>query len=233
MSQEPKPKLNIFQRIDKIGDLFFLNLCFVIACIPIITIGAATVAMYTYTIKMVDDNEGSSVLKSFCKAFKENFKQATAAWSFILLIILVMLFEYSFSLEMTGIGLSIILALMAIEAIYLSFVLPLLFPLIARYENTTRNMLRNAFFFSISNLDKWFGLFFIWVLPIALYAASFKVLYYTWILWLVILVAVLAYASSMICLSLFEKLENKDEDDSEDADIEEISDSIDEDEVEE
>jgi hypothetical protein len=68
-------------------------------------------------------------------------------------------------------------------------------------------MFKNAFLISISNLGSWFYLFFIWVLPIALYASSKKVLYYTWYLWIFILISLLAYASSMVLIKLFDKLE--------------------------
>ena len=43
-------------------------------CLPIVTIGASTVAAYSVALKMVDDQEGY-IGKSFLKAFKENWKQ--------------------------------------------------------------------------------------------------------------------------------------------------------------
>ena len=53
-------------------------------------------------------------------------------------------------------------------------------------------------------------MFFIWVLPIVLYASNNKILYYTWVLWLLILIGVLAYASSMVVNRLYDKIESKD-----------------------
>lgn len=212
MSQDNKNKINFFQRIDKIGDLFFLNILFVVSCVPIITIGAAFVALYSFTIKMVDNKEGSSVVKSYFKAFKDNFKQATATWLIILLILGSIYIEYAVSLTLTGTAVTVLTCVMAIEAVYLCFILPLIFPLIARYENSTANMFKNAFGFALTNLDKWFGAFFVWVLPIVLFVTDKRVLYYAGILWLVILVAVIAYADSMILLKLFEKLETTDDD---------------------
>lgn len=207
MSQnEKKEKLTIFQKIDKFGDLFFLNLLFIISCVPIITIGAAVTALYAYTIKLAKDEE-TTLWKGYWKAFKDNFKPATKAWIVVLVFAAILYVLYVASFGITGIGYSVILVIMAFIAIYLSFTLPLLFPMIARYENTTANMFKNAFLIAISNLGSWLYLFFIWAIPIALYATNKTILYYTWVLWLVILVAVLAYAGSFVINKLFAKIE--------------------------
>lgn len=209
MSQEPKAKLTIFQKIDKIGDLCFINLLFVMSCIPIITIGAAITAMYSFTTKMVNDEEGP-VWKGYWKAFKDNFKQATKAWVVVLLFLVLLYVEFAVMMSVTGFIQTFVMGIMALEAIFLSFTLPLLFPLIARYENTTKNMFKNAFLISISNLGSWFYLFFIWIIPVAVYALNLKIFYYTWVLWLVFLVGLFAYASSFVIVKLYEKLESKE-----------------------
>ena len=57
------------------ADLIALNLIWLICCIPIITIGPATTSMYCVARKMAE-GEWPAVLKSFFKAFKDNFKQS-------------------------------------------------------------------------------------------------------------------------------------------------------------
>ncbi len=213
MAHNDKVKLTIFQRLDKFGDLFFLNLLFVISCIPIVTIGAAFTAMYSYTIKLVNDEE-PTLWKGYWKAFKSNFKDATKAWLVVLLMLAIIYLEFVLSYSLTGIALAVDLGVMAIEAVFLSFTLPLLFPLISRYENTTLNMFKNAFLLNISNLGTWFYLFFIWVLPVSVYALQKKVLYYSWYLWLLILISVIAYASSFMIVKLFNKVEKDDNEES-------------------
>jgi uncharacterized membrane protein YesL len=216
MGENQKPKLNIFQKLDKFGDLFILNLLFVVCCIPIFTIGAAISAVYSYTLKMVRDEE-NTIWKGYWRAFRANFKQATQAWLVVLVIVGILYVELMLSYSMTGMGLAFIMAVMAIEAIYLSFTLPLLFPLIVRYENTTRNMFKNAFLLSVSNLGTWFYLFFIWVLPVAVFVSNKKVFYYAGFLWICILVSVLAYASSMVLNRLFDKIEGQNQEETKEA----------------
>ena len=218
MAQNGNIKTNIFQKLEKFGDLFIINILFIITSIPIFTIGAAATAMYAFTTKLVKDKEGP-VWKSFWSAFKKNFNPATKVWLVILAILAAMYVEYVLSFSMGGLGYALILGLMALEAVFLSFTLPMLFPMVARYENTTGNYIKNSFLISVSNIGSWFYMFFIWVLPIALYASNNKILYYTWVLWLLIFIGVLAYASSMVVVRLYDKIENRGEDASEKKDV--------------
>lgn len=208
MSEETRVKLTIFQRIEKFGDLFFINLLFVLSCIPIITIGAALTAMFSFTMKLTVDQE-QTVWKGYWKAFKLNFKPATKAWLVILAIAALMYIEYAAMVATTGMTSAIFLSLLGLEAVTLSFILPVLFPLISRYENTTLNYFINSLLICISNLGSWIYMFFIWVLPILVYASNVKILYYTAVLWLVIIIAVLAYAESFVLVKLFKKIDKQ------------------------
>src|SRR6478736_10304220 len=53
-----------------------LNLLYILVCLPIVTIGAATSALYEVTIRYSDDESGRP-LKDFFPAFGHNFGRAT------------------------------------------------------------------------------------------------------------------------------------------------------------
>ncbi|WP_374975763.1 YesL family protein [Microbacterium trichothecenolyticum] len=53
-----------------------LNLLYILVCLPIVTIGAATSALYEVTIRYSDDESGRP-LKDFFPAFRANFGRAT------------------------------------------------------------------------------------------------------------------------------------------------------------
>ena len=67
----------VWRFIGKLGDLVLLNLLWLVCCIPVFTAGAATTAVYYVTLKLVRD-EDDSTIKSFFRSFIQNFKQATA-----------------------------------------------------------------------------------------------------------------------------------------------------------
>ena len=61
--------------MSRLADLIILNLLWIVFCIPVVTIGASTTAMYRVTLNMVR-GEGSGVVRMFWDAFRLNLKQA-------------------------------------------------------------------------------------------------------------------------------------------------------------
>ena len=62
-----------------IGNLMILNILTLICCIPLVTAGAAMTALYTMTMRMARNEEGS-IVREYFQAFRDNFKQATILW---------------------------------------------------------------------------------------------------------------------------------------------------------
>ena len=131
-------KDKFFNFMNMFGDMFFLNVVFFVTSVPLITLGASFTALYSVTLKMVRKEEGK-VVPSYFKAWKQNFIPATKAWAVILIYLYLMYVEYQFMLQMSEQSQYIMIFVMGLEMLLLAFILPLLFPLIARYENTTFN----------------------------------------------------------------------------------------------
>ena len=79
--------MNIFSYESKVSqvlmfvaDLAILNLCFILCCIPVFTIGAAQAALYTGVRILVDPENDESPVKHFFKAFVTGFKTITLSW---------------------------------------------------------------------------------------------------------------------------------------------------------
>ena len=64
-----------FKFINRLLDVLFLNFLWIICSLPIVTIGAATCAAFSISLKMVDDEEGY-IGKAFFKEFKKNLAQS-------------------------------------------------------------------------------------------------------------------------------------------------------------
>ena len=161
----------VMSALGKVADLVVLNLLFVICCLPLVTIGAASTALYSVTLKMVK-NEENYIIKDFFYAFKSNLKVSTISW-----LIIVFLGTITFSY------IRLIALIFGEDMNYLIlFLLPLmtcfflcvlyLFPYISRFDNTTFQTFKNSFLIAIVNfpytllltlfygLAVWFFLFF-------------------------------------------------------------------------
>lgn len=169
----PDGKLAVF--LNRLGDLMILNILTILCCLPVITAGAALTALYSSTLKMAKNEEGNIVSGYFC-AFRQNFRQATILWVFfggaiVLMGLDIYLLRYvggSFAMAYKG----ILLVLMIVVGMVLMYV----FPVLARFENTTKNTAKNAFLFCMIHIVKSAGMLIINLLPWAALAVSARVI---------------------------------------------------------
>ena len=157
--------MNIFSYESKFSQVMlklsyscWLNLLWFICSIPVFTIGASTTALYTVTLKIADETESNNT-KQFFQAFKRNFVQATRLWLIMLLAgILIGADLYIVShMRAASTGFPAViwtlgLALNICAAIIYTVILMYVFPLLARFENTDIEMIKNSFLIGIHYL---------------------------------------------------------------------------------
>ena len=159
----------LLSNMGKIADMVLLNVLWILCCMPIVTAGSATAALYAVMLKMVRDEE-SYVVRSFFSAFKENFKQSTIIWVLLLGISGLFCVDFYFwnsgnhATKLMMIPLGILSSLVFLTLQYV-------FPILAFFENRTVKVLKNAFFMATGyipytililavNLLPWILLFF-------------------------------------------------------------------------
>ncbi len=160
-----------FRGLNKVVDMVILSVCWIIACIPVFTIGAALAALYDTARKVIHYDEGY-VWSGFWGAFKSNFKQSTKAWLIQLVIIVVLLGD----IYITWIGLKAGQSLGALNVVFLIMALIVTAWImytsayISRFEQKTKITLKNTFLILIANLP--------WtILVILVFAISLVLLY--------------------------------------------------------
>ena len=141
----------IIRILTTLCDFLILNILWLVCSVPVITAGASTTALYSVMFKIIKKEEGY-IIKSFLKAFRQNFKQSTIIW--LLLIGTGYIVGYDWYIAVTYIKLNrqIINILVAGIIIFLLWEWIFVFPLIACFENTIKNMIKNAFLIPISQL---------------------------------------------------------------------------------
>lgn len=162
------------QALIKISYACWLNLLWMICSLPVFTVGAATTALYSVTLKIADDSE-HNITAHFFRAFRSNFAQATRLW-LILLLAGVLLGTDGYvvwHLRASSTGFPAVmwtlnLALIIAAAVVYTIILMYTFPLIARFENTDLAMIRNAFLVGVRYL---FATIMIFVIHFAMFYA--------------------------------------------------------------
>lgn len=192
------------------GDIFALNILFIIGCIPIITIGASLTALYSMMLKILE-NEECTIARGFFEAFKANFKKATAAWMIIIFALIAVWGQWLYINNFQGAMASVYMVLGVVECAVIVLVLPFLFPLIAKFENTLWNTFKNAFLLSVSNLGSWLKISLAWFAPIFLSLYYPVIILSTWYLWLLILFGLIAYGTSHTVRKVFDRVADTQE----------------------
>ena len=164
----------VFTFLSRLADLFWLNLLFIVCSIPVVTIGAASTALHYVTLKMAKDEEGY-ITKSYFKSFKDNFVQATVIWVIFLAILIVMVIDLRIA---NGNNIAdffndpavsnVVIVAVGVMCIVLMMTGTYVFPLLAQFDNTIKNTVKNAFLISIRHLPYTFLMIMIMIIPVAL-----------------------------------------------------------------
>lgn len=141
----------LIQILNKVADLMILNLLWLVLCIPIITIGPATTAMYYVTLKLAK-NEESYIFRSFFQSFRQNFKQATLIWLGMLVAGAIILVDVRFFNMQGGTFNFIVSVFFKVLLVLYCVLLIYVFPTLSRFDNTSRKIMKNAMFLAIKHL---------------------------------------------------------------------------------
>ena len=186
------------QLLLKLCNACMLNVLWFVCSLPIVTMGAATTALYYACLKIVRD-EDSHVAAQFFRSFRQNFRQATQIWLILLGCGLFLGLDgyILYHLRLTsggtmGVIWTLALAVVIAAAVVLVIVLEHVFPLLASVENTIRAMLKNAFligthylFATILVFAVHFAMFFVvvaWFTPLIIFGEGLCALISAWLL---------------------------------------------------
>lgn len=154
----------IMKFLTVMSDIIIVNLLFMVCSIPLFTIGASLTGLYRVTLKMMQGREGF-VTRTFFEGFKDNFKQATIIWLILACFGGVLYVDYR-AMAMLGDNLINVFRYgWFIVLLLYGFLLAYVFPLLATFENTIKNTIKNAFLMSISSLPYTLIILVIWTTP--------------------------------------------------------------------
>lgn len=194
----------IFNGLSRIFDILLLNFLWILCSIPIITIGTSTTALY-YCMMKINREKDSGIIEMFFRSFRQNFKQGC-----ILTIIFISsgIFLYVDIQACKAIGGAleniitvILLVLVVIWGIMISYT----FPLLAQFDNTLINTLKNSLLLAISNIKKTVPIFILNAVPVVLFFGLPYAFVFCIPLLLTFGAALISFFNSKILISVFDK----------------------------
>lgn len=189
---------------NKLANIFILNLCFVAASIPVITIGASWTALYYVGMKMAKGEE-KSVAKEFFHSFKDNFKQATIMWLTDLILLAFLILDLFIISGMSGtIKAMLHMAIMIIIAVLLCMMV-YSFPLLAKFDNTLFHMYKNSFIMALRHIGFTAIAVVVTMVPLILFLMDATLLPALVMIYVFIGFGLSAYSNSFLFCKIFSK----------------------------
>lgn len=150
--------------LNRIGDLILANLLFLLCSIPLITIGPSLTALYHCMLRIVKGND-DGIIKTFFKAFRQNFIQSLIAWLAIVAVGVILFLDTRFLLQNASEAGKIFYYLSGLVLALLVMVALYIFPVIAAFSNTLKNLLKNSVIFAFMHIPSTLLIAVISILP--------------------------------------------------------------------
>lgn len=144
----------LFSILSKVCDMLFISIAYIFLCLPIITIGPATTALYYAVVKVIRRERGY-VFREFFKSFKLNFKRAAIMGVLLTVIFVILGFDLVYAYGLTApdstkgsilMGVFIGITFLAVSfSIYV-------FPILSRFDMTIKQLMKAAIFMSMRHI---------------------------------------------------------------------------------
>lgn len=190
------PDSMFMRAMSRVGDLLLLNILFLLTSVPIITIGAAGTALYTVCFRFETERE-TGVFRSYFRAFRDNFRQATGIWLILVLCGATAFCNAYLFYAMGG------------PLRYAALIFPLLFalvllagsyalPLLSQFDNGVLATLKNALALGLGYLPRSILITAVNIFPFAVLLLDAILFFQTAFLWAAIYFSAAAYLNTML-----------------------------------
>ena len=140
------PDSKPMQVLGAFADMIVLNVCFLIGCLPVVTVGASMSALYAAMLRR-QRGESGGVFAAFWKDWKQNLRPGIACWLMQLAVTAFFAFDFWFSIRYSKSAPGLLGAVEWVSVLGLLAVTLLgsmVYPQIARFENRVRQYWKNA-----------------------------------------------------------------------------------------
>lgn len=188
------------------GDLMILNWLWFLCSLPIVTVGPATCALYSVTLKLAH-GEPASTAKDFFLSFRTNWKEGFLLSLIALLLAVVAAGDAWFALQQTGSYRTLYLVVAAVIGVIFLIFICYTFALQAKFENPLKQQIKNAFLLAFISPGRTIAMWLILVFPLvfALLIPQIAVQMLGFV-YLMLAVSGPAYLNSQLLCKVFEKV---------------------------
>ncbi|GAA4297574.1 YesL family protein [Anaerocolumna aminovalerica] len=170
----------VFSFLGKMWDILVISILWLLLCLPIITIGPATTALY-YTVVKVIRRERGYLFREFFHSFKMNFLNGMVLGIILMALYYILYIDLNFAKAMEDANMRFIfLAVFSAFSFIMLCGTVYVFPLLSRFTMGKLQILKTAFLMSVKHLPTTILMllivgcfaFIAWMQPIFLFFSS-------------------------------------------------------------
>lgn len=184
--------------------LIELNLLWILCCLPVVTAGAATTAVY-YTLYRIITGQDDAVLRPFFRAFRQNFRQATLLWLPLLLIAAILGLDGAYLVANFSGRFHVLWVAFAVMLIVYTVVATHAFAIMGRYDAPTGQIIRNCFLLTLTNFLRSLSVMLISIALPLLLVFSPALVVKTLPLWGIVIFGLAFFVKAKLLLQSFER----------------------------
>lgn len=189
----------VIQFLNKVCDMLFVSIVFVLLCIPVVTIGPACTALYYAVVKVIRRERGY-VLKEFFRSFKMNFKRGAVVGIILLLVFAILGFDLMYAWGLTepdsSKGSLLMGVFIGITFLAVSFSI-YVFPILSRFDMTVKQLFKAASYMSMRHIH--------FTIPMILVNAAAAVIVYYFFPFIFLAPATATLINSLMMEKIFKK----------------------------
>lgn len=145
------PETKFFKVTNKIGNILLVSVLWLIGCIPVVTIGTSTIAMYYAMVKAVRCEEGY-VSKEFIRSYRQNLKTGILLTVIFLVLAAVLWLDQSYTVKQISIMAGALKMVYLLLAFVIAGIVLYLFPVLSRFTMDAFSCFKLALFMVFKHL---------------------------------------------------------------------------------
>jgi len=141
----------VYRWLEVATDFFLLNLMWLVACLPVVTIFPSTAAMFGVVRDWVRRKEGS-LTRAFITRFRENLGQSLLVGAIWTVFGMALFFDFLVANQLSYWAEIVLKSVLVLVSTLYAFCSVYLFPVMVHYETDWKTVIKNSLLISIGRL---------------------------------------------------------------------------------
>lgn len=210
--------MNIFSEDNAFGrgfrrimDMIAVNFMWLLCCVPLVTIGASTAALYDRTMKMAREEDGDGLVRPFFASFFRNLLRGTGLFALALVVGALIYVDYVAATQLGGMMAGLCQVVIIASLLLYIGTLSHSFMVLSHFNTGVFQTVKLAFIHMMGGGWRSILIGVLFAAPVILFVVAPLAFLQTGVVWATVAVALIAYINCTLFCKRFQKEEEEAE----------------------